>query len=180
MSTEITQFKSIDERENDVFGIANMPCRMNSIRMVTNSNCLEYILYVSSKDRINSFTTPKLNEISNNWYYIGTSDSGVLSWYRYPESAIAAQRYLETSVPGGKIVKIIFTKEIDINSPPICQPYHCFNGKYMKFKHQPLETICHNNIEMSIKGIIDCDSEWKKFIFDFSRKKYKMTQTIYY
>ena len=39
MSTETNEAK-----ENDVFGVAIMPCRMNSVKMVTNGNCKEYVL----------------------------------------------------------------------------------------------------------------------------------------
>jgi len=49
MSTETNEAK-----ENDVFGVATMPCRMNSVKMVTNGNCKEYVLYVNSKDRMNA------------------------------------------------------------------------------------------------------------------------------
>ncbi len=49
MSTETNEVK-----ENDVFGVAAMPCRMNSVKMVTNGNCKEYVLYVNSKDRMSA------------------------------------------------------------------------------------------------------------------------------
>ena len=49
MSTQTNEAK-----ENDVFGVAAMPCRMNSVKMVTNGNCKEYVLYVNSKDRMNA------------------------------------------------------------------------------------------------------------------------------
>ena len=49
MSTQTNEAK-----ENDVFGVATMPCRMNSVKMITNGNCKEYVLYVNSKDRMNA------------------------------------------------------------------------------------------------------------------------------
>ena len=53
MSTETNEAK-----ENDVFGVATMPCRMNSVKMITNGNCKEYVLYVNAKDRMNAKVTP--------------------------------------------------------------------------------------------------------------------------
>lgn len=225
MSTETNEAK-----ENDVFGVAIMPCRMNSVKMVTNSYCKEYVLYVNSKDRMNArvkdvdlmpfleeamsdddkklFTAAgvggvKLNSINlirqinpqafeevksaffksvpTSWYFIGVSSDGVFSWFQYPEIAHSAQRYLENGVQGGKIVKIVFTDHEECATAPMCLPYYSFNGKYMKLKYAPL-TLLNNNdgSSHSVCATIECDAKWRQFIRDFSRQKYKMTQTRYY
>ena len=226
MSTETNQAK-----ENDVFGVAIMPCRMNSVKMVTNGNCKEYVLYVNSKDRMNAQVNNvdlmpfldeilrgddmdgtsatavvegvKLNSINlirqinpevfeevksaffksvpTSWYFIGVSSDGVFSWFQYPEIAHSAQRYLENSVQGGKIVKIVFTDHEECASAPMCLPYYSFNGKYMKLKYAP-RTLLNNNdgSSHSVCATIECDAKWKKFIRDFARQKYQMRQTLFY
>jgi len=225
MSTETNEVK-----ENDVFGVAAMPCRMNSVKMVTNSNCKEYVLYVNSKDRMNAKVKPldlmpfleeamsdddkklfaaagvggvELNPINfirqtnpdafeqiktaffksvpTSWYFIGVSPDGVFSWFQDPGIAHSAQRYLETSVQGGKIVKIIFTDHEECISAPMCLPYYSFNGKYMKLKYAP-RTLLNNddNSSSSVCATIECDAKWCRFIKDFTRQTSKMSQTQFY
>ena len=225
MSTETNEAK-----ENDVFGVATMPCRMNSVKMVTNGNCKEYVLYVNSKDRMSAIVKNvdlmpfletimsdddkklfnaagvggvKLNSINlirqinpevfeqikttffksvpTSWYFIGVSSDGVFSWFQYPEIAHSAQRYLENSVQGGKIVKIVFTDHEECVSAPMCLPYYSFSGKYMKLKYSPL-TLLNNNdgSSHSVCATIECDAKWRRFIKDFARQKYQMKQTLFY
>lgn len=216
--------------ENDVFGVATMPCRMNSVKMVTNSNCKEYVLYVSSTNRMNARIQDldlmpyldevlsdddkklhesagvegiKLNSINlirqknpeafeeiklaffksvpTHWYFIGVSSDGVFSWFEYPEIAHTAQRYLETSVQGGKIVKIVFTEHEECESAPTCLPYYSFNDKYMKLKYSP--RILLNNDDGSGSAVcatIKCDAKWSRFIRDFIKQKNKMNRAQYY
>ena len=215
---------------NDVFKVVTMPCRMNSVKMVTNSNCKEYVLYVSSKDRMNARIEDldlmpyldevlsdddkkllesagvegvKLNPIAlireknpeafeeiktaffksvpTSWYFIGVSPDGVFSWFQYPEIAHTAQRYLETSVQGGKIVKIVFTEHEECVSAPTCLPYYSFNDKYMKLKYAP-RTLLNNDdgSGCAVCATIKCDAKWKQFIRDFIKQKNKMNRAQYY
>jgi len=223
MSTETSETK-----ENDVFGVATMPCRMNSVKMVTNSNCKEYVLYVNSTDRMNAKVKlldlmpyldemltdddkklfglvgvkgVKLNSINlirqikpeafeeiktaffksvpTSWYFIGVSSDGVFSWFQYPEIAHSAQRYLETSVQGGKIVKIVFTEHEECASAPMCLPYYSFNGKFMKLKYAPC-TLLNDGSSSSVCTTIECDVKWSRFMKDFIKQKNKMNQAQFY
>lgn len=100
------------------------------------------------------------------WFYMGCSETGIVSWFQYPGAAKYVQDYLSDSLPGAKIVKIVFTEELDEKAAPICAPLLAFHGKYMKLKYSPClskkdeDAFAFTNVI----GVIECNERWWSFI----------------
>ena len=101
--------------------------------------------------------------VPDKWYFIGCSDTGIMSWFRCPSAAWSIEKYLEGVLPGSQLVKIVFTAELGKNDTPVCMPYQCFNGQYQKLKFTPCVTLENDDGTIRPVAIIDCDEQWHSF-----------------
>ena len=109
------------------------------------------------------------------WYFMGCSDTGILSWLRCPSAAWSIEQYLEGVLPGAKLVKIVLTAALGENDTPICLPYQCFNGKYQKFKYKPCITLGDDDGTIEPIAIVECNEQWYSFKYqnnNYSRKSF--------
>ena len=101
--------------------------------------------------------------VPDGWYFMGCSDTGIMSWFRCPSAAWSIEQYLEGVLSGSKLVKIVFTAALGEKDTPVCLPYWCFNGKYQKLKFTPCVTLANNDGTIKPISIIDCDEQWHSF-----------------
>ena len=123
--------------------------------------------------KYNDIIVPIRASANPNWYFIGCSDTGIISFLQHPSAAWSIEQYLKGVLLGAKLVKIVFTAALGEKDTPICLPYQCFNGKYQKLKYEPCITLDSDDSTIRPIAIIDCDERWHSFKYqnNYSRKR---------
>ena len=115
--------------------------------------------------KYNDIIAPICESANPNWYFMGCSDSGIVSFLQNPSSVWSIEQYLKGVLPRAKLVKIVFTAALGEKDTPICLPYQCFNGEYQKFRYEPSMTLENDDDTLMPIAVIDCDDQWDSFKF---------------